>query len=369
LLRSIGEQFEIPGRFLVARPHGNGHIHRTFAATYEQDGAEVRYVHQHLNTRIFTDPEALMENVVRVTAHVRAKLRALGRADCERRCLTLIAARDGRPFWVDAEGGYWRTYRYLEGARTHETVERSEQAYQAARSFGEFALLLADLGPPPLSVTIPDFHHLGRRFAALEEAVRADPCGRAVFVREEIGSARRRREELEAALGEQRRAEVPRRIVHNDCKLNNVMLDERTGEGLCVIDLDTVMEGDLICDFGDLVRTAAATAPEDERDLAKVGFDLDRFGALARGYLAGAGAILTETELRVLPLAGAVLTLENGIRFLTDHLSGDVYFRIHREGHNLDRTRSQLRLLERMFEKLDGAREAIERARLTDRAW
>jgi Ser/Thr protein kinase RdoA (MazF antagonist) len=361
-LRSIGERFEIGGDLLEAGPHGSGHIHDTYAATYRERTATVRYVHQRLNTRIFADPERLMDNLVRVSEHLRRKWEARGVPDVDRRHLTVIRARDGRPFHVDASGHYWRTFVFLEGARTYDVVEGVEQAYQAARAFGAFAAMLADLPPPALSVTIPHFHDLGRRLAALETAAAADPCGRLTAVGPELERARRWRAYVDRALAEAGAARLPRRTVHNDCKLNNVMLDHTTGEGLCVIDLDTVMEGSALCDFGELVRTGTCRAPEDERDLAVIDFDLDLFRALARGYLAGALPLLDAAEIRALPLAGVVLTLENAIRFLADHLSGDAYFRIQRDGQNLDRCRAQFRLLELMVEHLDAVRVAVEQA-------
>jgi Ser/Thr protein kinase RdoA (MazF antagonist) len=359
-MRSLGERFRIEGEFVGARAHGSGHIHDTFVAEYVVSGAPRRYLLQRLNTRVFRDPVALCDNVVRITDHLNRKLAERSVPDRGRRCLAVIPGRDGRPFGVDSEGSYWRVFHFIEGTRTCDTVEEPAQAYQAARSFGEFAADLVDLSGPPLTVTIPDFHDLAKRFGQLREAVRADSHGRAAAVGSEIESASRWYERLERALGEAGFSALPRRVVHNDCKLNNVLLDAETGEGLCVIDLDTVMEGSVLCDFGELVRSGTCRSPEDERDLASMAFDLELFAALTSGYLAGAADFLTEEEKRILPLAGPDLTLENALRFLADHLSGDAYFRIHREGHNLDRARAQLRLLELMMERLEDAHRAVE---------
>jgi hypothetical protein len=361
-MRSLGERFRIDGEFLGARAHGSGHIHDTFVAEYVVDGAPLRYVLQRLNTRIFRDPVALCDNTVRITDHLHRKLAARDAPDRERRCLTVIQGRDGRPFCVDADGVYWRAFRFVEETRTCDTVEDPAQAYEAARSFGEFAADLVDLRGPPLTVTIPDFHDLAKRFEQLQEAVHADSHGRAATVGAEIESASRWYERLERALAEAAFSTLPRRVVHNDCKLNNVLLDAETGEGLCVIDLDTVMEGTVLCDFGELVRSGTCRSPEDERNLASMAFDLELFAALTAGYLTGAADFLTDAEKRILPLAGPNLTLENAVRFLADHLSGDVYFRIHRDCHNLDRARAQLRLLELMMESVEDARRAVEAA-------
>jgi Ser/Thr protein kinase RdoA (MazF antagonist) len=355
-LREIGGAFALSGRLRAGSRHGSGHIHDTFVVTYEEAGRLRRYVHQRLNTAIFREPEQLMQNLLRVTRHLRARLEAQGVGDAERRTLRLVPARDGRPFHVDAGGRYWRTTHYVEGTRSVDGIESATQALEVARAFGAFAGLLGDLGPPPLAESIPHFHDLGRRVAALERAAARDACGRARAVAAELDDALRQHAVVERALGEL--GPLPRRVVHNDCKVNNLLLDERSGEGICVIDLDTVMEGTLLCDFGELVRTGACAAAEDERDLARIDFDLERFAALARGYRAGLESAIGEAERRALPLAGPTLALENGVRFLTDHLEGDLYFRIHRGGHNLDRARAQLHLASLMTRRLDAARRA-----------
>jgi hypothetical protein len=349
--QSITRCFEIDGELVDVEHVRSGHIHDTFLARYRRGADEdFRLVHQRLNGRVFRDLEALMQNVVRVTGHLRTKLLRRGVPDLGRRCLSLVPARNGRPLYIDAEGRPWRTYLAIEGARTVDSVERPEQAYEAARVFGEFTALLDDLRSPPLAVTIPDFHDLALRFAALEAARRQDRCGRATGVHSEAGAAARGFASIEEALARGGASELPRRVVHHDCKINNVMLDNRSGEGLCVIDLDTVMEGRILSDFGELVRTTVCPSPEDAQDLALMRLDLELFAAVARGYLAGTAGMLVGAERRLLPLAGPVFALMNAIRFLTDHLEGDVYFRIHREDHNLDRSRAQLRLFALMME-------------------
>jgi Ser/Thr protein kinase RdoA (MazF antagonist) len=361
-LRAVGAAFAIEGSYQGAERHGSGHIHRTFVARYAAEGGPVRLLHQRLNTQVFRDPEALMQNLVRVTSHLRQKLRERGLPEPERRCLQLVAARDGRSFHVDAAGGVWRTFWFVEGTRGFDAIQSPAQAFEAARAFGAFAAMLADLPRPPLHATIPHFHDLGRRVEAFETTVRSDAWGRAAAVGIEVEALRRRVAGLERELAALEVAALPHRVVHHDCKLNNLLFDRERGEALCVIDLDTVMEGNLLSDFGELVRTGTCRAPEDERDLARVHFDLALFEALARGYLAGIGSLLTEHERRALPVAGRLFSLMNAMRFLTDHLTGDVYFRIRREGHNLDRARAQLRLAERMLEHADQVREIVERA-------
>jgi Ser/Thr protein kinase RdoA (MazF antagonist) len=241
-------------------------------------------------------------------------------------------------------------------------VESPDQARRAARAFGGFAASLGDLAPDALHLTIPGFHDFEARVRALEHAVEADPAGRARAASDDIESARRAARALASELPPARLERLPLRVVHNDCKLNNVLFDESSGEALCVIDLDTVMPGTLLVDFGDLVRTAACPAAEDERDLSRVRVDPELYDALSRGYLEGIGGAIGTDEIELLPLAGPRIALETGIRFLTDHLEGDVYFRVSREGHNLDRARSQIRLTERLLGELAAARRRIERA-------
>lgn len=362
LLQSIGESFQIPGRFVSGQVLGSGHIHDTYRAVFEEGGTEARYVVQRLNARVFADPERLMQNLVRVTDHVRKKLADRGVADVDRHCLRVIPSIDGRPFSIDTAGHYWRCFPFQEGTRSHETIVSRSQADETARAFGSFLELVSDLPPPPLAVTIPEFHDLDRRLEALEAAIAADAHRRLGGVQPETESARREHRRVAAMLGDGGANQLPRRTVHNDCKLNNLLFDAVTGRVRCVIDLDTVMEGTVLFDFGELVRTVVCAASEDSPDLTGMTFDRDVFAGLAHGYRAGAGALLTEAELHALPLAGPALALENAIRFLTDHLEGDVYFRIHREGQNRDRCRAQLRRVDLLMENLDVARREVEGA-------
>jgi Ser/Thr protein kinase RdoA (MazF antagonist) len=362
-VRGVAGAFQIAGEFVEARPHGSGHIHETFVAVHARSaGARSRTILQRLNGSVFRDLEAMMDNVARVTAHQRAALERRRVPDAARRALTPIPTREGGLLHRDTSGAAWRAFAFVEGAHARDTVDSPRTAFEAARAFGDFLACLTDLPGPPLAVTIPHFHDLARRYAAFEAALAADPHGRAARAALAIDEARRRHERTRAALAAYGAEPLPRRVVHNDCKINNVLLDDASGEGLCVIDLDTVMEGTVLADFGDLARTATCPAPEDERDLSRVRFDPVLFAALARGYLAGARGTLCETERALLPIAGVVQSLENALRFLADHLEGDVYFRIHRPGQNLDRARAQLRLAAHMAEALDQSRRSVDEA-------
>jgi len=359
-LRRISQEFRIPGDFRSAAPYGSGHINDTYAVNFDQAGTAIRYIFQRINHNVFPDPGRLMQNVERVCAHTCAKLTAASAADASRRGLTLVPARSGRDWFVDGED-HWRCYLFIEGARTYDAIQSEAQAAEAARAFGHFQGLLADLPGERLFETIPDFHHTRKRFEKLIRACEADAQGRAASVSGEIDFVRRREAATSLIVEALESGRLPERITHNDTKLNNVMIDDATGEGVCVIDLDTVMPGTALNDFGDMVRTATNPAREDTRNLSEVSMRIEYFTALARGYIEGAAGFLTEAERELLPESGRIITLECGIRFLTDFLEGDVYFKTHREGHNLDRCRTQFRLVESIEDQMDEMKRQLDR--------
>ncbi len=338
--RAIAGQFQLAGEFVSAEPFGSGHINDTYRVAFAAGGAANRYILQRLNHAVFPNPLAVMENLQRVTAHLAQKF--AGQPDAVRRALTLVPARDGNFFYRDAAGNFWRVFPFIANTRTVDAVETPAQAFAAAQVFGQFQKMLADLPAPRLHATIPDFHHTPKRLAALEKALAADVCNRAALAKPEIEFALRRRAICRVLLD----ANLPERVTHNDTKINNVLLDAATGAGVCVIDLDTVMPGLALYDFGDLVRSATNPAAENERDLAKVEMSFQIFEALLRGYLSEAAEFLTEEEKNLLPVSGQVIALELGLRFLADFLSGDAYFKTRRAGENLDRCRAQFKLFE-----------------------
>jgi hypothetical protein len=356
-VRAVAQQFQIYGEFRSAESCRRGHINDTYCAVFDQAGTTTRYIFQRINHNVFKNPVALMENIQRVTAHIAGKV--AGERDSSRRVLTLVPARDGLCCHRDAQGNYWRAYFFIEKARSHDTAESTRQAFEAAKAFGRFQKLLADLPAPRLHDTIPDFHHTPKRFAALEKAVDADAANRAKSAKPEIEFALRHKAMTSVLLD----AHLPERVTHNDTKFNNVMLDDATGEGICVVDLDTLMPGLALYDFGDMVRTTTSPAKEDERDLAKVKMQMPMFEALARGYLASAGGFLTKTEKQFLPFSGRLITFEIGIRFLTDFLAGDTYFKVHRGGHNLDRCRAQFKLVESIEQQEEQMNKLLEKLR------
>jgi thiamine kinase-like enzyme len=337
---AVASQFQISGQFVGAIPYGSGHINESYRATFHQAGVPVRYILQRINQTIFKDPVAVMENIQRVTSHLAAKIS--GEPDRDRLVLTLVPARDEKAWYVDAEGNHWRAYRFIEQAHTYDAVESPDQAFQAAKAFGRLQELLVHFPSPPLHETIPDFHHTPKRFIALEQAIASDVAKRSIIAKREIEFAFKHRSIVSVLLD----ANLPQRIAHNDTKFNNVLLDDITGEGICVIDLDTVMPGLVLHDFGDMVRSTTSPAREDERDLSRVTMQFSMFEALVRGYLASTASFLTTAEKQLLVSSSKLMTFEQGVRFLTDYLAGDVYYKVHHDEHNLDRCRTQFKLLE-----------------------
>jgi aminoglycoside phosphotransferase (APT) family kinase protein len=362
VLRAAAAAFEIPGRFASGAPYGTGHINDTYAVTFTDTGPPVRYILQRINHAVFKDPPRVMANIARVTRHLRAKLTAEGATDLDRRTLTLIPTKEGGVFHVDSQGNSWRMYIFIEGAQTYDEIENMNQAYEAARAFGRFQAQLVDLPGGPLEETIPGFHDTPARFDALQAAISADALNRAAEAGDGIAFANARAAIVGTLLDLRRAGRIPTVTTHNDTKLNNVMLDDATGEGLCVIDLDTVMPGLALYDFGDMARTAMRPCPEDERDLSKVVARVDLFAAITRGYLASAGAALNRDALDHLAFSARLITFEIGLRFLTDYLQGDVYFKTHRPGHNLDRARVQFAMVQSMEAQMNAMQKAVAAA-------
>lgn len=334
-LEEVPASFQLSAPPATLEPYGSGHINHSIRLTCT-DGS--RYLLQCINTGIFREPALLMENIERVSAHIASKVAAA--PDADRRVLSLVRTHSGHTFHRQPDDSCWRIFRFVNRSRTFDSVDTTEQAFQAARAFGEFQQQLADLPADTLHETLPGFHDTPQRFAALERAIASDAAGRAASTAREIDFALQHKS-LTAMLIE---AGLPQRVIHNDCKLNNVLFDEGTGETLCVVDLDTVMPGLALYDFGDMVRTAVSPTAEDERDLSLIAARLPFFQALVDGYLSTA-AFLTPQERELLPIAGQVITFEQGVRFLADHLNGDTYYKTQRTNHNLDRARTQFALL------------------------
>jgi Ser/Thr protein kinase RdoA (MazF antagonist) len=353
-------QFAIEGELQDIRALDGGHINDSFVSTWTWGGEPRRYTHQKINNFVFKRPDLVMENILRVTSHIRGKLSVAGAADPERRTLTVIPAGDGKPWVRDRDGGWWRSYRFIEGS-TRETAKTPEEAVLLGKSIGRFQKQLADLPSPPLHETIQDFHNMEMRYRRFYQALSEDLCRRAREAGPEIAFLKDN-EERGGILVRAMRSGLPSRVCHNDAKMNNILLDDVSGEALCIIDLDTVMNGTCLFDLGDLIRSATSRATEDERDLSLVRFDLDFFKALLTGYLSETADFLTTEEGKLLCEAGRNITQIMALRFLTDYLEGDRYYRTERPGHNLDRCRNQIALIQAMDARWEKAENIARRA-------
>ena len=324
------------------RPYGNGHINTTFLVTLENGH---RFILQKISDLLTRDAEHLMENIARVTEHLRKT------EPDPRKVLTLLKTRDGMNYLPDATGN-WRVYHFVEDSVCLDRVESNEDFYQSALAFGHFVELLKDFPAEELTETIPDFHNTPKRFAKFHAAVEADACGRRAGVEDEIRFLFEREEEAGMLQRMRESGELPTRVTHNDTKLDNILFDAATRKPLCIIDLDTVMPGLSLYDFGDSIRFGASTGAEDEKDLSKVQLDVEKYEVFRRGFTE-ACPDLTDKEKELLPMGAKVITLEQAARFLTDYLEGDPYYRIHYPEQNLDRTRTQIRLIQEMEDKWD----------------
>ena len=353
--------FQYEGVLVDERPYGSGHINDTYLLTFDiPEMGQLKVILQRMNTQIFTEPVQLMENIINVTNYLRKKIVENG-GDPERETLNVIPCVDGKPYFVDSTGEYWRSYKFITDATSYDQVESPDDFYQSAVSFGNFQSLLADYPAETLHETIKGFHDTRARFQVFKKAVEADVCGRAASVQKEIQFVLDHEDVANVFAEMLDKKEIPLRVTHNDTKLNNIMIDNKTGKGICVIDLDTVMPGLAMNDFGDSIRFGASTGAEDEVDLDKIWCDMDLFDIYAKGFIEGCNGKLTEKEIDLMPMGAKVMTFECGMRFLTDYLEGDHYFKVHREGHNLDRCRTQFKLVSDMENKWDTMCDIIKK--------
>lgn len=353
-LKRVFSQFAVEGDFAGAQFLKVGHINDTYLVDSNHNGSREQFIFQRINHFVFRDPERLMANFEKITRHIRAKLEKTPGCNPDRETLNLLYARSGGCFHVSPEGEYWRAYRFVGDAHIVNVAAKPEEAFEAGRIFGCFQKLLSDLDASSLHETIPFFHHTPRRFARFREVLENDPRGRARDAQDAVAFAFGHEPMTAVVTDALAGGRLPLRITHNDTKINNVLFDNQTGKAICVIDLDTTMPGSSLYDFGDMVRTTTCFAAEDERDLAKVKLELEMFRALADGYLEEARDFLTAQELDLLVFSGRLITFTIGLRFLTDFLEGDVYFRIHRPDQNLERARAQFALV-RSMENLETA--------------
>jgi len=355
-IRHVSRHFQMPGKLVSLRRLGHGHINDTYLLTYERQKRFLHLVLQRINHNVFRNPEALMSNFERILAHLHV---VWEKPDSANRPPQLIPARDGKPLFLDDIGHFWRSYLYISGT-TYDQPKRRHIAHSAASIFGSFQSDLADFPSPRLYETIPDFHDTVKRFQFFEKILGKDLQKRAVSAKKEIAFALAHKDMASLLLSLHRKGKLPERIVHNDAKMNNVIFDKKTDRAISIIDLDTVMPGLSLYDFGDLVRTMTCPEAEDERDLSKITMRMSYFKAIADGYLSTASTFLNQCEKDHLAFGGKLITFETGLRFLTDHLNGDIYFKIHRPGQNLDRCRRQFKLVESIEQQEQAMNKYVE---------
>ena len=352
--KEICEKFKIDGEFVSAEKYGEGHINDTFLVKT----SETKYILQRVNNTVFKKPEEVMENISKVTNFMSKQIASCD-GDVSRETLTIVKTIDGEDYYVSEDGRLFRMYIFIDNATCYQIIENAEVFYRAARAFGKFQKMLKDFPADELHETIVNFHNTVDRYRILKEAIAEDKVNRLESVKAEVEFALEREKDAGIIVDALKENRIPLRVTHNDTKLNNVMIDDKTGIGVCVIDLDTVMPGSMLYDFGDSIRFGASTAAEDELELDKVTMDINLFSEYARGYLEELGDSIAEEELKLLPMSAKIMTLECGIRFLSDYLDGDNYFKIHREHHNLDRARTQFKLVWDMEQKMDKMNEVI----------
>lgn len=358
----IARRFMLPQGEVQAEPYGNGHINDTFRVTVHPDGGvDSRFILQRVNRYVFKRPVEVIENIERVTDYLRKVILRDG-GDPARETLTIVRTVSGTSYVEDSEGELWRMYLFIEDTISRDLPDTPALFELSGVAFGRFQRQLEGFPAESLHETIHDFHNTPARFSQLMDAAVHDAAGRKDEVAEELAFCAQYEQEVHALLDALGAGEIPLRVTHNDTKLNNVLLDAKTGRGVCVIDLDTVMPGLAAYDFGDSIRFGANTAAEDEQNLAKVHFSLEMFEAFVRGYIREAGGVLTQREVELLPMGAKLMTLECGMRFLADYLNGDKYFKIHRAGHNLDRARTQFALVRSMERGWDDMLEIVRRA-------
>lgn len=337
-------------------PYGEGHINDTYLA----DSAQYKYILQKINHNIFKDPDSLMDNIVAVTDYLRGVIAKEG-GNPDRETLTVIRTIDGKNLYQSESGDYFRMYIYVDNTVAYQMVENKEQFYHAAKAFGKFQKQLAGFDASRLTETIPEFHNTRSRFAQLKAAIAENKAGRLDSVKKEVEFALAREKDIGIVVDAMERGEIPLRVTHNDTKLNNVLFDKESDQAVCVIDLDTVMPGSLLYDYGDSIRFGASSGAEDEKDLDKIYCDLELFDAFTKGFLEELSDSITEKEAELLAFSAKLMTYECGIRFLTDYLNGDTYFKIHRPEHNLDRCRTQFKLVYDMEQKMDQMNEIVKK--------
>lgn len=349
--KSIISQFKIDGTLVKLKTNTQGHINNTFVSTFEKDCNLTKYTHQLINKNVFKHPDQVMDNIIRVTNHIKNKISAL--PDADKRVLEVILTKEELPYYLDNEGNYWRTYKFIDDVDTFDTIKDENKAYELGKAVGQFQLQLSDFDGSTLYTTIEHFHDMVLRYGQLDAALLNNYQNRKDLIKEELQFLADNRERGYALWKGFENGFFPSRVTHNDTKMNNVLFDKKTSEGLCVIDLDTIMPGTALFDTGDMIRTACNTGGEDEKDLSKIEFNVPYYKALIKGYREKADSFLTENEKNYIKESGRIITQIMAVRFIADYLNGDVYYHTEYPEHNIVRAKTQIKLMQSMDAQWD----------------
>ena len=358
-IKGILPKFAFEGKYKDVLEFTSGNVNNTYRLTYELNDQIIYYTLQHINSYVFKDPASVMRNIEHVTGHIRASLVANG-VDPHRRVLELVPTRDGKYLYVDPKGGFWRAYIFITGVTPYDMPQKPVHVFETGRAFGEFQKLLSNFPAEELTETIPNFHNTTRRFYTFVASVAEDKAGRIKGIEEEIDFFFDHRRLMNSVVSLLESGKLQPRVTHNDTKINNVLIDDETDKAICVIDLDTVMPGSSLYDYGDAIRFCANTAAEDEPDVSKISLDMEKFRLFTEGFLSEVKGFLPDDEVRMLPIGALVITCELAMRFLTDYIDGDLYFKVNYPDHNLVRARAQIALLKDMETKYDEMCRVVE---------
>ena len=360
MIGKIASNFAVDGKFIAYEVYGNGHINETYALTYKSNCGMERYILQKVNKYVFPNMEKLMNNITGICEFLKQKYQSIGQ-DATKKCITIVYTLDGKSYYTDLNGDYWRMMRLIEDTESYEIVVDNVAFEKAGHAFGEFISLLKDYPVDTLYEVIPNFHNTVSRFEAFASSVKANKAKRKKTCKKEIQFVYDHKHLAGVIVNLLNNGDIPTRVTHNDTKINNVLMDRDTGDAVCVVDLDTIMPGSLLYDFGDGIRSGCNTGYEDDKNLDNVDFDMDKFESFAKGFITGANGDITKCEKDHMAIASIIITFECGIRFLTDYLNGDVYFKTSYPEHNLVRCRTQFKLVARMLERYDEMRAIVSK--------
>lgn len=360
-LANIMDNFNHEGEFISAEQLTAGNINKTYLLNFKDENGDVtKYILQQLNTNVFKKPVEVMENIISTTSYLKKEIEKIDKSS-ERRVLIFVTNKQGEPYYQDENGGFWRSYVYIDNATAYDSVENPKDFFKAGQTFGKFQKLLSNFPAETLHETIPNFHNTPVRFETFKKAIDENLGNRKDLVENEINFILEREDKASKIMDLMNSKQIPIRVTHNDTKFNNILIDDLTGEAICVIDLDTIMPGSALFDYGDAIRYGTCTGAEDEEDLSKIDMDLDLFEEFTKGFVIETKDFLTNEEIKLLPLGAYTMTLELAVRFLTDYLDGDKYFKVTKPNHNLIRAKTQIKLTDIMEKNMDKMNEIVNK--------